>query len=501
MSAATHQPAAIPRGAPTARKVRTRRNTELGLLVLAWLLVLLLSVTAQAALTDGQVGSTPLVLPIIIGFVYLGAHLIVRFLAPYADPVILPCAALINGIGVIFIQRLSIGGTEDINNPHSLAQRRAWGAFDGLGHKQLYWMIVAIVAMAVVLAVIRDHRVLSRYAYTLGLAGLVFMAIPAVLPASLSSLSGGAKLWIVLPGIGAIQPSEFAKLLLLCFFAFYLVRKREVLSLASKQVLGLALPRPKDLGPVLIIWAFSLLILIFEKDLGTSLMYFGTFVVMMYIATERTSWLIIGLLLFFAGAFVGFELGNWLGPFANLHQRVELWLHPTSDPLNTNFQPLQAHIGLAAGGLLGTGPGAGHPTLVPLSYSDYITAGLGEELGLVGLIAILMLYLLIAARGMKTAVTVRDPFGKLLAGGLAFSLALQVFVIVGGVTGLIPLTGLTTPLLSYGGSSLVANWVLVGLLLRISSSARQPMTGAGQTGPGGGPPPKLQSAATEVIKL
>jgi cell division protein FtsW (lipid II flippase) len=499
MSAATH-PAAVPHGA-AARRVPTRRNTELGLLLLAWLLVLLLSVTAQAALTDGQVGSTPLVLPIIIGFIYLGAHLAVRFLAPYADPVILPCAALINGIGVIFIQRLSIGGLASINQPNSLAQRRAWGAFDGLGHKQLYWMIVAIIAMTVVLAVVRDHRILSRYAYTLGLAGLVFMAIPAILPSSLSSLSGGAKLWIILPGIGAIQPSEFAKLLLFSFFAFYLVNKREVLSLASKKVLGIALPRPKDLGPVIIIWAFSLLILIFEKDLGTSLMYFGTFVVMMYIATERTSWLIIGLGLFLIGAFAGFELGNWLSPFANLHQRVELWLHPTRDPLNTGFQPLQAHIGLAAGGLLGTGPGAGHPTLVPLSYSDYITAGLGEELGLVGLIAILMLYLLIAARGMKTAVTVRDPFGKLLAGGLAFSLALQVFVIVGGVTGLIPLTGLTTPLLSYGGSSLVANWVLVGLLLRISSTARQPMAGAGPAGPGGGPPPKLQSAATEVIKL
>lgn len=471
------------------------RNVELGLLAFAWLLVVLFSVTARAALTE-QVGTTALVLPAIIGIIFLAAHLAVRFLAPYSDPIILPCAALLNGLGVVFIQRLSIGGT-NITNQHSLSERQAWGPFDGLGLKQLSWMVVAIVCVGLVLGLLRDHRTLSRYAYTLGFGGLVFMAIPGMLPSSLSSLSGGAKLWIVTP-VGAIQPSEFAKLLLLSFFAFYLVRKREVLSLASKRVLGIEFPRPKDLGPVLVIWVFSLLVLVFEKDLGTSLMYFGCFVVMMYIATERVSWLILGLLLFFAGAFTGYLLGTVLSPFANLHERVGLWLDPMSDPYGQGFQSLQAHIGLASGGLLGTGPGAGHPTLVPLSYSDFITAGLGEELGLIGLAAILMLYLLIAARGMKAGTTVRDSFGKLLAGGLSFSLALQVFVIVGGVTGLIPLTGLTTPLLSYGGSSLVANWVLIALLLRISNAAREPMPTA--HGPSG-PPPKLQSAATEVIKL
>lgn len=467
--------------------------------MVAWLLVLLLSVTAQSAMTN-EVGTRPLVLPAMLGILFLVAHLGVRFLAPYSDPVILPCAALLNGIGIIFIQRLSVGGTE-INNQHSLAVRRSWGPFDGLGIKQMAWMAVAIVAMVLVIGFLRDHRTLSRYAYTLGLGGLVFMATPAVLPSSLSSLSGGAKLWIITP-LGAVQPSEFAKLLLLCFFAFYLVRKREVLSLASKRVLGIDFPRGRDLGPVLVIWVFSLLVLVFEKDLGTSLMYFGCFVVMMYIATERTSWLIIGLGLFFGGAFLGYELGNVLSPFANLHDRIDLWLDPLSDPGGSGFQAIQARIGLASGGLLGTGPGAGHPGLVPLNYSDEITAGLGEELGIAGLAAVLMLYLLIAARGMKTATAVRDPFGKLLAGGLSFSVALQVFVIVGGVTGLIPFTGLTTPLLSYGGSSLVANWILVALLLRISNAARRPIPGVGgPTGPTGGPQPQLHSATTEVIKL
>ncbi len=499
MTTPTAARSAPPPGASAGRRPPTRRNTELGLLAFAFVLVLLLSVVSQSALTD-QIGVKALTLPALLGILYLVAHLAVRFLAPYADPVLLPCAALLNGIGVIFIQRLSIGGVE-INDQHSLSQRRAWGPFDGLGIKQLGWMVVAVVAMALVLGLLRDHRTLSRYAYTLGLGGLVFMAIPALLPASLSSLSGGAKLWIITPA-GAIQPSEFAKLLLLSFFAYYLVRKREVLSLASRRVLGIEFPRGRDLGPVVIIWVFSLLVLVFEKDLGTSLMYFGCFVVMMYIATERTSWLIIGLLLFFGGAFVGYELGNVLSPFANLHARIDLWLDPMKDPGGAGFQALQAHIGLSAGGLLGTGPGAGHPTLVPLNYSDEITAGLGEELGIAGLTAVLMLYLLIAARGMKTATMVRDPFGKLLAGGLAFSIALQTFVIVGGVTGLIPFTGLTTPWLSYGGSSLVANWILIAVLMRISHAARQPAE-AGRSGPSGpsGPPTQLKSAATEVIKL
>ncbi|MGH3730076.1 MAG: FtsW/RodA/SpoVE family cell cycle protein, partial [Micromonosporaceae bacterium] len=313
--------------------------------------------------------------------------------------------------------------------------------------------------------------------------------LPPILPASISDPGNtGAKLWLRIPGLGAIQPSEFAKLLLLCFFAYYLVRKREVLSLASKRLLGIDFPRPRDLGPVLVVWGASLLVLVGSKDLGTSLMYFGCFIAMVYVATERTSWLLIGLGLFSLGCVMAYSL------FAVIQLRVSVWLDPFQDPDGKGYQPIQALFGLGTGGLFGTGPGVGAADTIPVGHSDYITAGLGEEIGLFGLTALVALYLVIVERGMRTALLVRDSFGKLLAAGLAFSLGLQVFVIVGGVSKLIPLTGLTTPFLSYGGSSLVANWILAALLLRISDAARRPALPPAPTG-------KLQSEPTEVVRL
>jgi cell division protein FtsW (lipid II flippase) len=353
-----------------------------------------------------------------------------------------------------------------------------------------------------VLAVVRDHRALSRYAYTLGLTGIVLVLIPAILPARFSSVNG-AKLWIRIGGF-QIQPGEFAKVLLLVYFAYYLVRKREVLSLASKRLLGIDFPRGRDLGPVVTVWLLSLMVLVFEKDLGTSLLYFGMFVVTLYIATERVSWLIIGLALFIGGVYTAYVLGGIIGgPFANFHQRADIWLDPFADPNNNGYQLVQSLLGLGTGGLFGAGPGAGRPDEVPLVESDFIFAGMGEEIGLFGLTALLVFYLLIVERGLRAAIGVRDSFGKLFAGGLAFTLGLQVFVIVGGVSKLIPLTGQTTPFLSAGGSSLVANWLLVALLLRISDAARRPVdgSGAGRGGaPAGGGPAKLQDMPTEMIK-
>ncbi|MGC9666938.1 FtsW/RodA/SpoVE family cell cycle protein [Planosporangium sp. 12N6] len=485
-------------GANAARPSRSgsRRNTELGLLVFAIAVVGLYSAAAEAGLV-GRVTLNFLGPVIALGAIFVVAHLAIRWLAPYADPVLLPAVALINGFGVMFLRRLDIA---DLKNSGSTAIP----VFGGQGGRQLMWSLLAVGGAIVVLAIVRDHRSLSRYAYTLGLTGIVLVMIPAFLPASLSSVNGApAKLWINF-GFFAIQPGEFAKVLLLVFFAYYLVRKREVLSLASKRFLGIDFPRGRDLGPVLTVWLLSLMVLVLEKDLGTSLMYFGMFVVTLYIATERVSWLIIGLLLFSGGAFSAYILGGIIGgPFANFHQRVGIWLDPFADAQGDGYQLVQSLLGLGTGGLFGAGPGVGHPEIVPLVESDFIFAGMGEEIGLFGLAALLVVYLFIAVRGLRAAIGVRDSFGKLFAGGLAFTLALQVFVIVGGVSKLIPLTGQTTPFLSAGGSSLVANWALIALLLRVSDAARRPADGSGAgrgNTPGAGGPVKLQELPTEMIK-
>ncbi|NUS74539.1 MAG: FtsW/RodA/SpoVE family cell cycle protein [Corynebacteriales bacterium] len=410
---------------------------------------------------------------------YLIAHLATRWLAPYADPVIMPAIALINGIGVIFIWRLDLGFME-------LDDRADASPFSGGGFRQGLWTLTAVVCFAVVLYVVRDHRVLARLSYTAGFVGIGLVMLPAVLPARYSEVNG-AKIWVTVAGF-SVQPGEFAKLALMVFFAAYLVAKRDVLSLASKRFLGIDFPRGRDLGPVVAAWAASLLVLIFERDLGSSLMYFGIFIVMLYIATERTSWLLIGLGLFASGAIVAWQL------FSHVQLRVSIWLDPFKDANGDGFQIVQSLFGLGSGGLFGSGPGAGNPELLnQYAASDFIFTTLGEELGLFGLVALLMLYMLVAQRGIRASLDVRDSFGKLLAGGLAFSLALQVFVIVGGVSKLIPLTGLTTPFLSMGGSSLVANWCLVALLMRISDSARRPIARRPQT-------LQLRDAPTEMIR-
>jgi cell division protein FtsW (lipid II flippase) len=477
-------------GVAATSRVPTRRNTELALLLLAMGIVTAYAAAVQYGV-DRHLGTFWLP-PLLLTLVFLVAHGVVRFLTPYADPAILPAVALLNGIGVIFLRRVDLDTKMPDLDPHP-----DFVDFGGIAFKQLIWTFAAIVVATAFLLIFRDHRTLSRYAYTLGLAGLVLMMLPAVLPASLSEVNG-AKLWIKFGGFFQIQPGEFAKLLVLSFFAYYLVRKREVLSLASRRVLGVDFPRGRDLGPVLMVWGVSLLVLVFEKDLGTSLLYFGMFVVTLYIATERVSWLIIGLLLFFGGAFAAYLLGAAVGgPFANFYQRVGVWLDPFADPNRHGYQLVQSLLGLGTGGLFGSGPGAGYPDQVPAVYNDFIFAGLGEEIGLFGLTALLMVYLVIAERGLRAAIAVRDSFGKLMAGGLAFTLGLQVFVIVGGVTKLIPLTGQTTPFLSAGGSSLMANWLLIALLLRVSDASRRPVsTGTSRASA----PVKLAGLQTEILR-
>lgn len=404
---------------------------------------------------------------------FLIAHVAIRRFAAYADPLLLPVVALLNGLGLVMIHRLDLdnGGITNGNGPSA-------------GH-QMLWTLVGVTAFTLVVVLFKDHRQLAGYGYVCGLAGLILLIIPALLPRAFSE-QNGAKIWIRLPGF-SIQPAELSKILLLIFFAAVLVEKRNLFATAGTHVLGMNLPRPRDLAPLLAAWVISIGVMIFEKDLGTSLLLYASFLVMVYIATERVSWVAIGLALFAAGSAVAYQL------FGHVRVRVQTWLDPFADPDGTGYQMVQSMFSFATGGIFGTGLGNGQPGTVPAASTDFIIAAIGEELGLVGLAGVLMLYTIVIIRGLRTAIAVRDSFGKLLAAGLSATLAVQLFIVVGGVTRLIPLTGLTTPWMSYGGSSLLANYVLLGLLVRISHSARRPI----DTGPL--PARPLALSNTEVI--
>jgi cell division protein FtsW (lipid II flippase) len=437
-----------------------RRGTELALIGFGLVLTMVAFTSASAAysnkLPSGLISDG-------LGFIALAgiAHLAVRRFAPYADPVLLPSAVALNGLGLVVIHRLDLGAASN-------AKAAGTSAGTAAAPLQLVWTIIGVALFVGVLAVVRDHRRLQSLTYTAMAAGLGLLVLPALLPASHSTVNG-ARIWIRFGGF-SFQPGEIAKLALEVFFAGYLVSKRDVLAMAGRKVLGLTLPRGRDLGPVLVAWGASLLVLTRESDLGSSLLFFGIFVVMLYVATERKSWLLIGVVLFAVGAFAANHF------IAHVHERVEIWLHPL-DPAtitNTSYQLAQGLFGQATGGIFGTGLGQGRPDIVPYANTDFIASTIAEELGLAGLMAVLVIYLLIVMRGLRAAIGTRDDFGKLLGAGLAFGLALQVFVQVGGVTRLIPLTGLTLPFLSYGGSSLVSNWMVLALLLRISDAARRP---------------------------
>jgi cell division protein FtsW (lipid II flippase) len=458
---------------------RGRRYTELLMLVFAVAVVAF----AYANVGFGLKGQLPSgMVEYCGGFAVLMvlAHLAVRWLAPWADPLLLPLAALLNGLGIVMIYRLQEVGRN--GNPGTLSVPMSTSATA----VQLMYTAIGVACFVAVLALIREPRVLQRYTYTLGAIGLVLLAIPALLPSSISEVPGtGAKIQVGLGGF-TIQPEEFAKLALAVFFAGYLVVKRDVLALAGRRFLGIDLPRARDLGPVVIAWVASLLVLFFESDIGTSALFFGLFVAMIYIATQRTSWLLIGIGLFVVGSVAASKLSSHVG------ERFDIWLHPFAgdNPSHNAFQLVQGLYGMGFGGVLGRGLGGGQPYWTPLVQSDFIVTAFGEELGLTGLMALLIIYGLIVQRGLRAAISARDPFAKLLAGGLAFTLALQVFVIVGGVTRLIPLTGITTPFLSQGGSSLVASWMMIALLMRVSDSARRP------------PPQAIQDEGmTQVVRM
>jgi cell division protein FtsW (lipid II flippase) len=456
---------------------RGRRRTELAMLVFAVALVLFAYASVGLSMT-GRIPAGILGYGLAFALLMLLAHLAIRWLAPWADPLMLPLAALLNGLGIVMIYRLQQSGRD--GNAGRVISTMSTSSTT----LQVIWSTVGVAAFVAVLALVREPRLLQRYTYTLGAVGLVLLAIPALLPSSLSEVNG-AKVWISIGGF-SVQPGEFAKLALAVFFAGYLVAKRDVLSLAGRRVLGIDLPRARDLGPVLIAWGASLLILVFETDIGTSALFFGMFLVMLYVATQRTSWLLIGGLLFVSGAYVASKL------FAHVGERVNIWLHPfaAQNVYHSSYQLVQGLYGMGNGGVLGRGLGGGQPYWTPLVQSDFVFTAFGEELGLAGVMALLLIYGLIVQRGLRTAIMIKDPFSKLLAGGLSFMLALQVFVIVGGVTRLIPLTGITTPWLSQGGSSLIGSWVIIGILIRLSDTARRPA-----------PKPIQDEGLTQVVSL
>jgi cell division protein FtsW (lipid II flippase) len=437
---------------------RTRRGVELLLLVIAIAVSVGAYVNIGITVQNAVPASTGYYAAG-IGLLALIAHLALRYRAPYADPVLLPCAVLLNGLGVAMIHRIDLGLA-------IVAEARGNTPKAAAAPQQITWTAVGIVLFLVVILVIRDHRRLQALTYTAGLAGLLLLVLPLI--PGLGVNLNGARIWIRLAGM-SFQPGEFAKICLVVFFAGYLVVKRDVLTLAGHRFLGLDLPRARDLGPIGIAWAVSLGVLVFESDLGSSLLFFGLFLFLLYVSTERAGWLIIGGLLFAGGAFFAYTT------FGHVHRRVTDWLDPWAID---GGQVKLGLMGQAWGGILGRGLGQGHPEATLYSQSDMIISSFAEELGLTGLIAILLVYTLIIERGLRTALGCRDIFGKLIATGLAMSFALQVFVIVGGVTGLIPLTGLATPFMALGGTSLVANWAIIALLLRISDQARRPQTPA-----------------------
>jgi cell division protein FtsW (lipid II flippase) len=475
VSSITAPAPAVDPGNPPVAGGRSRRHTELIMLVFAFALVAFafanVGFSLKGTLPSGIAEYMAAYIVII-----LIAHLAMRRFAPWADPLLLPLAALLNGLGIVMMYRLGAQVNPATGNPE--ISTSATGI-------QILFSAIGIGCFVAVLVLIREPRVLQRYTYTLGAVGILLLALPALLPASISEVNG-AKIQIRFGSLITIQPEEFAKLALAVSFAGYLVAKRDVLALAGRRVLGIDLPRARDLGPIMLVWAISLLLLVFESDIGTSAVFMGLFVAMLYIATSRTSWLMLGFIMFVVGAYAASKLVGHVG------ERFDIWLHPFvgSNPENNAFQLVQGLYGMASGGLLGKGLGGGQPYITPLVQSDLVVSAFGEELGLAGLMAILLIYGLIVQRGLRTAMLVKDPFSKLLAGGLSFMLALQVFVIVGGVTRLIPLTGITTPFLSQGGSSLVGSWILIALLARLSDTARRP------------PPRSIQEEGlTQVVTL
>lgn len=419
---------------------RARRRSEIGLGL--HVLVFVAAAYALLALADGPTipPDLPAIAAVIAGM-YVVVHLTIRRLAPAADPTFVPLVAALNGIGFVTITRLD----------------------RDLARIQATWVLVGVMVFVGVLVVVREIALLERYRYTLGLLGIAFLLLPLA-PPPVGRTINDARIWAKI-GPVSFQPGEIAKVLLVAFFAAYLVEKRELLARGSRRIGRLHVADPKHLGPLFLVWGVSILVMVAEKDLGSSLLLFSVFTTMLYMATSRGVYLLGGLALFAIGATIAFRL------FDHVQTRVDIWLDPWTDPGGTGYQVIQSWFAFAAGGLGGTGLGLGAPDKVPYAATDFIFSAIGEELGLLGTLAVIATLLLLVGSGFRTAIDSARPFNQLFCAGLTVILGVQSFIIIGGVTRLIPLTGITLPFVSYGGSSVVANFAIIALLVRASDEA------------------------------
>jgi cell division protein FtsW (lipid II flippase) len=415
-----------------------RRNAEVSLLVLSFLIAGgALALVALARNPDTVSVTGPL-----IGFVvasYVAAHIVLRKLAQQADALLLPLTATLNALGLAAVYRLSP---------------------ERYGPTQVTWTVLGAACFMGTLAVVNDYRILARYKYILGFAGVGLLLLPL---SPLGKTINGARLWV---GVGtfSFQPGELAKVCLVVFFAAYLADRKELLAIASRRVAGMHVPDIKHFGPLLVMWGISLAVMFFEKDLGSSLLFFSIFLAMIYIATARLVYLVLGSALFVAGAWAGYQMFN------HVQERVRVWLDVFDPKLirDDGYQLAQSLFAFATGGLFGTGLGKGRPDIIPEARTDFIFSVIGEELGLLGTAAVLLCFILLVARGLGIAMNARTDFGQLLAAGLTTIFGIQTIIILGGVTRLLPLTGITLPFMSFGGSSLLSNFVLMAILARIS---------------------------------
>jgi len=414
-----------------------RRTLELLLLGAASLPVMILFALIGTH-AQGDFAWTDLIVPACLLLFFLAMHLIIRFTAPGADAVLLPLTFVLTGIGIAFVIRL-------------IPER---------AQNQIIWLVLSFIASALTLYLVPSLERVGRYKYLLMLTALVLLIAPALIGTEIN----GSRLWISIGGF-TFQPGEIARLFIILFLASYLAENREMLSISTKKLFGIPLPEPRTLGPLVLMWALSFIVLIIETDLGSSLLFFTIFLVMLYASTGRFSYIVVGLALFSAGAVVAYRM------FAHVQTRVAIWIDPFADAMNRGYQLVQSLFAFSAGGLFGTGPGAGYPTRIPFVDTDFIFAAIGEELGLLGAVAVLICFLVFIYRGLTTASRAKTDMAALTATGLTASIALQVFVIVGGVSGLIPLTGITVPFISRGGSSLISSYILLALLLRAGDAS------------------------------
>lgn len=424
---------------------RQLRMKEMLLLLLSAGLLLLALISLELAQGNSLTAD---VFYIIGGFfvIFAVAHIALTFVAPNADQVMLPVAATLNALGLVMIHRL------DLANDTSLVRN------------QIMWTVLSVALFIGVIVLLRNHHLLSQYSYLLGLGGLILLALPLVWP---SSIDADARIWISI-GPFSMQPGEFAKVMLLIFFAQLLVNKRSLFDVAGKRFLGIDFPRVRDLGPILLIWGIATVIMALQNDFGPALVLFGTVLAMLYAATGRGSWLIIGMMLVTIGVVGVYMVSD------KIQARVTHFLDPLGSYDVGGYQLSQGLFGMSWGGIGGTGLGQGYPQNIPVAHSDFILSAFGEELGFTGLSAIILLFAILISRAISASLAVRDSFGKLLAAGVAFSMAIQLFVVAAGVSKLMPLTGLTTPFMSAGGSSLLASYIMLAIVLRVSDEANRP---------------------------